>query len=184
MPAHAAGVDSLLQISRRIDWRFLLSEPNPESIAYFGRADASLLGALEQLMAPVARDPVTEPRAAGFALVVLKEPAAATLERALGHVRPGGHLYLETRSRSAALARDLATRGFCEVRRHWHWPDFERCSALLELDGTAALEYFLRRRGTGWRGRMLGLGGRALVQSGLVEQVAKHTSVVARRRAA
>lgn len=192
MTGAPVSFDERLQASRRIDWRFLLPDPTLGAVAVAGRPDPALLFALE-LFADQVVDLAEggAPRDA-FDLVVLVQPSERDFVACLDAVRPGGHVYLEVavgRGLAQRLLPPPATRyarridahGFRDVQRHWHWPDFGRRSALLDLDAPAALGYFLRRKWSGWRGRALAPLGAALANAGLVDRIASHSSVLGRR---
>ena len=179
--------DQQLQTLRRLDWRFLLESPRLGDVAYAGPGGGQLAHALEEFS-----DRLTHLHAAPrvdvrFDLVVLERPDRAALERGLDRVRPGGFLYLEAsagaggRSRARGHARMLESSGFRDVRVHWHWPDFESPTALLDARSPAALRYFLAQRRPGRRARLVSRGARALAAVGLLERCVASASVVAQR---
>src|SRR5262245_31091445 len=84
--------DALLQASRRVDWRFLLPDPNLRQVAYLGPAHGALLESLRLFSASLA---LSEAASAQYDVVVAHNPPLDTLRRAAGLIRPGGFLYVE-----------------------------------------------------------------------------------------
>jgi hypothetical protein len=90
--------DYLLQVSRRLDWRFLLPNPDFGSVAYLGPEKDSLVEAL-QLFSPT----LTQVNSLlvpgmphnGFDLVVIKNPLKPSFDLGPKLVKPGGYLYVE-----------------------------------------------------------------------------------------
>jgi hypothetical protein len=152
----------LLRATRRIDWRFLLPDPDLGRTAYFGRPDEALLDALvrcapELMSFAGASDGCAERRDhSPFDLVVLVDPAPADVIGAARLLRPDGWLYAEqTRSvparvRAAAFSRrELRTweaLGLVDVQAHWHWPDFASCEEIVPLDDADVIRHMLERR--------------------------------------
>jgi hypothetical protein len=186
----------LLQASRRVDWRFLLPQPDLGRTAYIGRPDEPLLDALEQCAAeltPIAT-PAPARRAAGaqslYDLVVLVDPEPVDLALGAGVLRPDGWLYAEQarsfRTRVAEAARfprvairGLETLGFVDVQAHWHWPDFASCEEIVPLCDAGAIRHMLiRRRVYGARARVV--LARLLLLSGLFGAAVQHVSVLGR----
>jgi hypothetical protein len=115
-PAADLPVDTLLQVSRRLDWRFLLPDPHLGQIAYLGPPTGTLFSALmhfavrvDALAPPLSTPPrnsgagplLSDPALAHSSLydiVVATDPTVSVLHRAATLVRPGGALYLELHS--------------------------------------------------------------------------------------
>jgi hypothetical protein len=149
----------LLQLSRRLDWRFLLREPGLGRVAYVGAAPSGLLDALRRFAAavtvlPGANLPAGTAPGAEFDLVVLRDPPVPVLRRAATLAGTHGAVDAEIRRlvaggrpavlRHPASYADVVRRaGFEDVRLHWHWPGFDACRAIVPLDEPAALSYFL-----------------------------------------
>lgn len=115
------SADILLQVSRRLDWRFLLPDPDLKRVAYLGPENNNLLEAL------LFWDPsVTHSRALqdpnevspAFDLVVVKNPSIQALELAEKLVRPGGYLYVEAIGWSKLIKpQNLLKRGLNLLRK-------------------------------------------------------------------
>lgn len=203
------GRDALLQLARRIDWRFLLPEPNLTDVVCLGPADEALLEALAAFCdSPVIResDPAGSFGNARYDLVVAAGTCCeGALRDACGLVRAGGWLYAEVTARfgrgeksycssagrrcsgrklcrpGSALSGAIAL-GLSEAVAHWHWPDFETCTAIVPLDEPAAVRQFLAHQGRGLGGRLKALAGRGLQSLGLLQHAVRCFSIVAQRR--
>src|SRR5258705_4072811 len=81
--------DALLQASCRVDWRFLLPDPNLGHVAFLGPARGPLIESLRLFSAALAAND-----AAGqdglYDVVVAIAPTYAALRRAATLLRPGG----------------------------------------------------------------------------------------------
>ena len=186
--------DALLQASRRVDWRFLLPDPNLGRVAFLGPARGPLIESLRLFSAALAAND-----AAGqdglYDIVVAVDPEHAVLRRAAGLLRPGGHLYVEARGpfKPARLLRGGRPRfaagyvaavrrlGLVEAVAHWHWPNFESCAEIVPLGERDALLLALARRRGGAGARLKSALGRALLWSGMFARLAPCFSVVARK---
>jgi hypothetical protein len=93
--------DQVLQISRRIDWRFLLPEPYLRRVAYLGPDNGTLSTALRhfcdslEIISPSSEAAQAPAKQSGFDLVVLRWRRLADLERACALLVAGGYLYWE-----------------------------------------------------------------------------------------
>lgn len=161
-PGGDRQLDELLQRSRRLDWRFLLSDPKLGRVVYFGPADDPLRAALADFADSVANGDSIAPGAADrFDVAVLRNQPVETLVRARSLLRPGGTLYVEIQRRAG---RDLPWQsrrygaviersGFRQVEMFGNWPDFVRCTKIIPLHDATALAYVIvnHRRGiTAW----------------------------------
>jgi hypothetical protein len=189
--------DALLQASRRVDWRFLLPDPNLGQVAYLGPARGALLDSLRLFSASLAIGVAAGEGGAQYDLVVTSAPSLDGLRRAAELVRPGGFLYVEAYgplyrrrlrrgpSRWPRFAADYVAAverlGLVEAVAHWHWPNFEACAEIVPLADPDALLLALARRRSGAGARLKSLFGRLLLRSGLFARLAPCFSVVARR---
>lgn len=191
------GVDrlALLEASRRLDWRFLLPDPELGRVAHVGESEPALLDALRAFATSLtvvgegaSRD--QEPRS--FPVVVAVAPTRAELDRAIGLLRPGGWLYVERRrprfaagrggqARAARVhRRALVRHGLDQVTTYWHWPNFAVSKWIVPVGDPTAVRYALRRHRGGARARVLRRLGLVLLRTGLLSLVVPHVSVVAR----
>lgn len=192
--ASTADRGTLLQASRRVDWRFLLPEPALGKVVCTGACDGDLLESLELLATSVT---VLEGRdeksatAGSFDLAVLCAPTRGELERAVSLLRPGGSVYLEARSvvrdrrlsqLASGYARTFERLGLEDTQLFWHVPSFSRASAIVPLSEPRAVRSFLRRRRGRTHARFGARLGRLLAGTPLLALTAPHVSLVARRR--
>lgn len=192
--------DTLLQISRRLDWRFLLPDPTLGQVAYIGPARGTLLaslGLLSTSLTVVERiDQQDIERSGRHDVVVVSNPDAAKLRQAVELLRPGGWIYMEAYSPFSRrrLRRRLRWPRFAgdytqllrrldveEVAVHWHWPDFESCTKILPLDDRAAFLHVFVRGRSGLVAQLKAVLGDWLLRSGLLPRLIPCFSVVARR---
>jgi hypothetical protein len=188
--------DALLQASRRVDWRFLLPDPNLGQVAYIGSARGALVESLKLFSTALTLiDPAAGPISDRYDVVIANMPTIESLRRAVGLVRPGGFLYVEAygpfrRGRRAGgrglrFAADYVAAldrfGLAGAVAYWHWPNFEACAEIVPLfDQDALLLAFARRR-SGAGARLKSALGRALLRSGLFTRLAPCFSIVSRK---
>jgi hypothetical protein len=196
-PASALDADALLQASRRVDWRFLLPDPNLGRVAYLGPRRGALLDSLRLFSAALVVGEATGVGGAQHDVVVAHAPSLGGLRHAAKLVRPGGFLYVEAYglvhrrrlghgfSRWPRFAADYVTAierlGLAEAAAHWHWPNFESCAEIVPLADQDALLLVMRRRRSGAGARLKSTLGRVLMRSGLFVRLAPCFSVVARK---
>jgi hypothetical protein len=138
------------RLLRRIDWRFLLADPQPKISICFG--DHELARALA-LISPhvVLGDTDAAAHTAGD-LAVAVNPTSATLQAAWRMLRPGGSCYSEWYSPLAGgtkrIRRRLLETGFTHVTCYWAWPwpAGSRTRFWIPLEAPGALSYFLTSR--------------------------------------
>lgn len=144
-----------------------------------------------------------------FKIVVCCGESGPAASRVIRLLRPGGFLYLETdrrarrrrRARAGPLpagplsevtagdlprtarewVRLLERSGFQRITLHWHWPDFDSCLEMVQLDDRAALLHVMSRRGSGPSARIKAAIGRTLIHTGLFPRMARCVSVLAQR---
>jgi SAM-dependent methyltransferase len=193
-PAVSLDADALLQASRRVDWRFLLPDPNLGRVAFLGPARGPLLESLRLFSTALAvNEPAGQDRL--YDVVVAVDPTHALLRRAARLLRPDGHLYVEAHApfKPAQLLRGGRPRfaaghvaamqrlGLVEAVAYWHWPNFESCAEIVPLGERDALLLALARRRSGAGAWLKSALGHALLRSGLFERLAPCFSVVARK---
>jgi len=91
--------DLLLQVSRRLDWRFLLPNPDLGNVAYLGPEDDSLVDALHlfcQTLTQIKSSQLSSTELNNFDLVVIKNPSTQSLVTSAQLLKPGGYLFIET----------------------------------------------------------------------------------------
>jgi hypothetical protein len=185
---------ALLEASRRLDWRFLLPDPELGRVAHVGETEPALLEALRIFAAcltVVGGDGSCEQERGSFPVVVAVAPTAEELDQAIGLLRPGGWLYLERRrslfpagrhrrARAARVhRRALGRRGLGQVTTYWHWPDFAASKWIVPVGDPTAVRYALRQHRGGRRARLLRRLGLVLLRTGLLGLVVPCVSVVA-----
>ncbi len=206
-----ASREQMVQISRRIDWRFLLPEGSLGRVGCFAPANKDLLTALQYFSDSLTIFSSHEPGDAGmgnvelFDLAVIPATAITALEAVKTMLKPGGYLYWEVRrsnrrkggskgakksfSRLAHVRRYaeyLRGLGFDDVAIHWHRPGFANCKEFIPLpalrpEENAALRYAFSRGQSGLAGRLKLLVGRMALNSGLLPRLAPCFSVAARK---
>jgi SAM-dependent methyltransferase len=192
-----SDADAMLQASRRVDWRFLLPNPNLAWVAHVGPARGTLIESLRLFSrALTIIDPASGPLSSQFDVVVVSGPSRPLLRQAVELVRPGGFLYIEAfgplkrsgrgRSRRGLrFAADyivaLGQLGINDATAYWHWPNFEACAEIVPLADRAALTLAFARRRSGAGARVKSAVGRVLLQSGLFARLAPCFSIVGQR---
>jgi aminoglycoside phosphotransferase len=137
--------DELLASARRLDWRFLLPDPELGRVVCVGDADDALVDALRRFSASLEVEPVVGPPGS-FDVAVAVDPSAAQLAEAARLLRPGGWLYAELgRARRRRTLRALAPLGFGGVALHGHWPDIASATEIVPLADRHALRLALSR---------------------------------------
>lgn len=187
----------------RLDWRFLLADPELQRVGYVGSQDG-LLGHLRLLCHPLDELDVEsgETQSTGkYDLVVTSEPSDRELHMAAERVTPDGVLVVEVHRpvwNLGAMARGglrwwrvlrspggfasrLSELGFDHVTSYWHWPNFDGCTHIIPLDDLTAIRHAFSRAGLGV-GAQAGVWlGRGLVKIGLLEWIVASMSVLGRR---
>ena len=202
--------DAALQITRRVDWRFLLPDPNLGRTAYLGPSSHTLVAALRHACSSVSTlalsDEVDQQDGdrATYDVVVLRWCGARALARAKALLRPGGWLYWEVdrsptvpglsdglhedwpeafRLRHPRSYQALAERiGFGDVQVSWHRPNFDACLEIIPLDACVGLRYCLSRRHARLGGWLRARLGRSLMTIGLLPRVLPCVSLTACNR--
>lgn len=180
-PDSPAPGPSPAALQARLDWRFLLPDPDLGSWRWLGGGDDRLRLAIRALSAEQPDGPA--------GLVVGQGREGGALARAFASLRPGGWLYLELGGRAwppsgrppgGGLARDLLRAGFEDVGLTWPWPDHERTRRIVPLGGRAP-HLALAQADDAAGLRLAGAGARALDRLGLLGAVVPAVGAFARR---
>ena len=192
--------DTALQISRRIDWRFLLPDPNLGQVAHIGPAQATLLESLRlfsESLTVIGMPRESAGTTGQYDVVVASRPSYEALREAADLVRPGGFVYVEAYGQfrpgrlsikgprlryPADYVATLEQLGLTEVQPYWHWPDFESCTRIIPLGDPTAFLHVLARHSGNTGAQLKSVLGRWLLWSGLLTLVIRCFSIVAHRR--
>lgn len=194
-----------LEMIRRLDWRFLLPDPELGRTGYVGPADGELAKALRTFsdpFVPLDSDPSSDPstgEAADCDLAVVASRRMQDLQRAIQRLRPGGYLYWEvdrqpfpfrkavgrassTGQRAGRFLQDpqrtLERLGIEEIRVGCPFPRIQRPKTILS-PAPAAVRHAagMRNGGTFGLGSVLVLASRL----GLLPRLLPTLAVVGRR---
>ncbi len=179
-----------LALARRLDWRFLLSDPALGRVLLAGRPDDALVAAVEAFAEEVVRNELDQAD-----LVVAHAPTASELRAAADRVGPGGWIVIElverwrpgrknatlTAGSIEALGQRLRQDGFVDVATYWAWPDHAGCLEIVPLDEPALVRLSLARRRASRRARLKALGAGILFRIGLEAVIVPSVTIVARR---
>jgi hypothetical protein len=174
-----------LQAARRIDWRFLLPEPDLGDVVCVCTPESELLESLRLLSASVTVTGGGE-RQGAYDVAVLRNPSTMEIETAAQLLRPGGWAYIESSKDGPRVGRYVAVLErhvrFEDVDAYWHWPDFDSCEAIVSLRDRAAVRYLLqraRREGAALKANI----GLVILLLGAFSAVVPDASVIGRRPA-
>lgn len=179
----------MLRLARRLDWRFLLADPQLGRVVVAGAPDAALLAALGRFAGSV--DVGGE---APADVVVACRPSPAELRAAIPRAGPGGSIVVELVGRprarragglTAASANAVAARlrrvGFADVATYWTWPDHANGAEIVPVDDPPLLRLALARRRGGRPSLLKARLARMLLRAGLGAAILPATTVVGRR---
>ena len=184
-----------LEAVRRLDWRFLFPRPEFGDVAWLGRSNPQVEESLRLVSTSVT---VIDPSRAvpddgrRFDLVVVRNPAKATVERSVELLRPHGRLYIEL-SRGWArglrpgrslsrLVTALARDGQDSVEAYWHFPNLARPYGIVALSQLGAVRHVLERAEHSVAARARRWLGHRLLKAGRFELAVTDVSLVAGRR--
>jgi hypothetical protein len=173
------GDSSVLDLSRRVDWRFLLPSPALGHVAVLGDGDADLLKALHTFSVSVTQHSAApDAKDSHYDLVVVAQSSAERIGWAATLASPRAVLYAEVDRRAlprperlrhpAHHVRILERLGFEEVDVYWHWPNFTRCTSICPLFDHTALALAIQRSGSNLADRLRAAGGRVALATGLL----------------
>lgn len=199
--------DSILDIVRRLDWRFLLPEPDLSRVAYIGITSRKLIRALKifsESLTVINKKGAMRANNEKFALIVLENPSYEVLSNVGDLLDQKGNLYIEVHGLAGRIkswhlivrwmqlryqglgfpsgyCRILNTLGFSKVNVYWHWPNFEACTRIMPLDDHAAVRYVIDQGGSDLRATLEKSLGQALVDTRLLGWTVPCFSLVANR---
>ena len=179
-----------LQLSRRLDWRFLLANTQLENVAYIGKQKPSLVAGLEKFSAclTIVSSKTAEALPGTFDLVVVASATPPVFECAARILKNGGWIYVEVGFSARLRAKlqglngfrtDLLCAGLRDVRAYWHRPSFETCREIVPLDDRVALDYVLSRQQADFADKLKSRAARFASQTGLLPFVLPSVSLLA-----
>jgi len=132
---------------RRVDWRFLLSNPKPAKSIIFGGA-----GLKEPLtiISECVIDASTDLMDSNFELAVASEPNTEIIQEIFSALKPGGDCYIEWLlppfARIRSLETKLAAAGFCNIESYIPIPNQIQLPAKIwvPLNAPEAIDYSLK----------------------------------------
>lgn len=194
--------DQHLQVARRLDWRFLLPEPQLRRVAYFGPADTALAQALalfSEAFTPFSTAEAAARATEKFDLGVAIAPTLAQLQIVEQVLRPSGCLYIEIRSAwesledrkrpswpqsfvgiSSYLAQ-VRRLGFAEVAAYWHRPSFEKSLQIIPLHDERVMEFIDSQRASDLLSQIKFATGKSLLKTRWLLRLFQSISIVASR---
>lgn len=197
---HVPRSDSSLQLSRRLDWRFLLPEPRLQRVALFDAPQSLLARALQHFSEELAIfENADYARATDFDIVVLARPSLTLLTPAMKLLVPGGHLYAEVQhawrwrdehklpTHALRLPKivdwqaELSRLGFAQIEAHWHRPTFEQAVQIIPLDDASAMDFVFKRRSEDLISQLKFATGRSLMNQAWLARLLQCVSLVARK---
>ena len=141
--------DLLLQVSRRLDWRFLLPDPDLDCVAYIGLEKDPLVEALRlfsRTLTQIEPAEVEFHAVNEFDLVVVKNPSIQSLTLGAKLVKPSGYIYIEGYGWSRLIHPRKFGRFCLDLLRHGrssihHWLP-TGCRALIQKYGFQSVETY------------------------------------------
>ena len=199
--ARQARRDQDILTARRIDWRFLLPNPELKQVLLVGAAESALAAALERFCEALT---VVEPQRLNqeaaslpqpFDLVVVGAPDKTLIPRVLPLLKTGGTLYWEVQRNRKTLLRGNR-KGYRNARRyaaylqglqlkevdlHWHRPNFGGCLEIIPLNRSRALTHSLAKTHSSLKGKLKIAAGKTLRYSGLLPYTVSCFSLVGQK---
>lgn len=187
--------------ARRIDWRFLLPNPELKQVLLVGAAESALAAALERfcetltVVAPQHLTAAKENLSLPFDLVVVSAPDKTLIPPVLPLLKTGGTLYWEVQRNRKTLLRG-SRNGYRSARRyaaylqslqlrevdlHWHRPNFGGCLEIIPLNRSRALAHSLAKTHSSLKGKLKIAAGKTLRHSGLLPYTVSCFSLVGQK---
>lgn len=189
--------DRQILLVRRIDWRFLLPDPNLGRVGYAGQTEPAHLEALRQFSLDlcVMDRPELDSDTVIFDHLVMNNAPLSAVLKALPRLTPGGYLYWELRRGHSKqgpgaagrfrhpghYCRQLAAAGLYDIRLTWHRPNFHSCKELIPLEDPPAQAYALNKGHGSWKGKIKQQLGWGLQRCGLLPYAIGAFSIIARK---
>lgn len=177
-----AGVP-LLQLSRRVDWRFLLPDPTLGRVTYVGTLPRDLELALRQFSHQLIED-----RSEPADLVVMVNPSLEVFRTSIlaaqrFYVELQRPTWLTCLKQWTLLDSCLkfAHRQGMEARAYWHYPSFEAANRLLPLSHAAPLMHVVGKGKTDRTTKLKQHGSALLLRSGVLARCVSSISIVGYR---
>ncbi len=189
MELPSGGTDShenTLEQIRRLDWRFLLPDPNLRRVAYIGAVGTPLYDALKRFSTHLVRLDSEGQAESDFDLLVVDGRATADWSQAVRCLRPGGFLFVEwRRSRllqsPGKLVALLTAYGCQNLTLHWHRPAFASSLDIVPLQQPDALRYIFSRNSSSFKAVAQKLVGLLLLRSAFLDRILPCISIVAQK---
>lgn len=189
-PFAASSEETLLEAAQRVDWRFLLPNPQLGRVAFGGKDDERLLASLSLFCVALTIVSPGEPPSSSHDVAVTNDPTFARLSHLVEYLRPGGWLYLESRRTKLGDFRFsprnqvavLESLGMENIEAHWHWPNFKSCTEIIPLDKDDAVRHFLVKHQGGKVARAKSKVGVGLWRTGALAWVVPCFSLLARKK--
>lgn len=200
--ARQARRDRDILTARRIDWRFLLPNPELKRVLLVGAPESALAAALERFCESLT---VAEPQrltpepqqafSSPFDLVVVSNPDKNLIPRVLPLLKASGMLYWEVQRNRQTLLRG-SRDGYRNARRyaaylqslqlkgvdlHWHRPNFGGCLEIIPLNRSRALDHSLAKTHSSLKGKLKIAAGKTLRYSGLLPYTVSCFSLVGQK---
>ena len=178
-----------LQLSRRLDWRFLLGDTLLGNVAYIGKEKPFLVAGLEKFSDRLTTvgSKTSETLPANFDLAVVTSATVAAFVSAAGILKDAGSVYVEIGSAGVkaklvglkGYRTALLAAGFQDVRAYWHRPNFEACREIVPLDDATTLDYVLSRQHADFAGKVKTTAARFATKAGLLSFILPSISLIA-----
>jgi len=201
-PGMEMHADALLQASRRVDWRFLLPDPELGDVAFIGSSDElhiKALNAFSKSLAVFARPPSGGEQNTKYDIVVVCAPSLPMLANAGDLLNHGGFLdtsfcglYQYSSHLLYIVLFSFVNNTFHPPRQYWaalgghrlipigsfwHWPDFENCTRIVPMDTLSGFDLAFNGLLIQWRSNLVGWS----LRNGIAGQLGPCISFVAQR---
>lgn len=182
--------ENLLTLSRRLDWRFVFSNPRLHHVVVAGKPDDELLNALQALSEHVS---IWQGQSVELCdMLVMLNPSSSLCWHALEAINPvrfyiefeGYNLTFRFRRMLALVWCVIAARysGYGNIRSFWHWPDIANANRIIPLSQSEALLFVLAKGRSDFKTNLKMTGLRLLLRTGLLLLIIKSLGLSGERR--